>query len=529
MADPSYFFTLFKKFQILGHLPENDMHGTPGGSGTGFDLTDPNSTFTSFGGTMLGSSPANSPLWAMLNAAANGQGSVTVGGTIYPSMPTDTTTAAWNDFQVNPASHKLVDTFGDWINAGKTNDVPTGVIGTQPSPIGRGLDSGVSPFVCSFATDDGIRPGGVPNDYWETSLIFLVNPSNGQIVSPSTLNAGKEYYLTAVIGNRGQSAGGLYSSGGVKLEARAIVMVWNTVFSPGVELPALSNLNVGSTVSLYGQYFLDSAQYDVVGFRLNVQDVYDGIVAELNDILAGDPNALAGLTAEQWVKAQPAHLCAKVVVRQGADSFPNVGDTPINTNKIGQRNLAPFDINLTQVSPDPNIVWKNFIVGQPFFLKLGQGAGRNTLIIEENLNRDAFVIYVAISTAVFKRYFEGGGGTYKGFKVVAHHEICDGKLGELAKPFPHAVILRYLGGANAIEFPALAGEEFLAMSLGIEYSVKKLKAGHPGKVKLIHKGLLPRHMPGTMCFELKEETVGGFTIVVNAKDPRQISQTVRKP
>src|SRR5262245_17827677 len=246
--NPSYYFTLFKKFQVLGHLPENAVHGAPGGL-SGFDLTDPNSVFGSIGGkALLQATHDQSPLWAMLNAAATGQFQTgTIEGQAWPAMPTDTTTAAWNDFQVNPPPSqpkKLVDAFGDWIDSVQVKDVPTGVIGNEPGAI-KNIDQGVvSPFVCSFAGDDGSRPGGVPNDYWDTSLIYLLDPSNGQIVNPNPLTGGSEFYLTAVIGNRGQLTGGKYSATdgtGTPVQAKGIVMVWNTVFSPGVELPSLSN------------------------------------------------------------------------------------------------------------------------------------------------------------------------------------------------------------------------------------------------------------------------------------------------
>jgi len=43
--------------------------------------------------------------------------------------------------------------------------------------------------------------------------------------------------------------------------------------SPGVQLPALSNLDVNSNNGVYGVYFLRAGEYDVVGFRLAVQTV----------------------------------------------------------------------------------------------------------------------------------------------------------------------------------------------------------------------------------------------------------------
>jgi hypothetical protein len=542
MSMPSYYFTLFKKLQILGHVADSppSAHGAPGGL-LGFNLNDPNSVFgSSASGTLLGASSASSPLWAMLNAGATGAGSVTIGGTTWFAMPLGAPSSisppsvqqAWNDFQMSTPAPKLVDVLANWIDGppGKVNDIPTGIIGALPPPIDAPPDSGVSPFVCSFAGDQGDpRPDGVPSDYWNTSLIFLVDPSSGNIVTPSTLSGGSEYYVAAVIGNRGQSAGGKYnSSGGATIQAKGIVMVWNTVFSPGVELPALSNLDITSDASLYEPYFLGPGQYDLVGFRLNVNDVFSGIIDALNTDFSAQL-AAAGVTAEEWVGAQGAHLCAKVVVRQGADSFPNVGDTPLTTNKIAQKNLVPFDIPTIVEEPDPNIIWKQFIVGQPFFIRLGQGEGRNTLILEENLPREAFQLYIALTGDTFERYFgEGGGGELRGFQVVPRRELCESKLGERAKPFPGAVVLRYLGGENAIELPALGGEELLGMSLGIEYSVRRLKPGSAGRVTIVHKGLIPRLVAGTCCFEIKQIVAGGFTIEVRATDPRQALEELKR-
>jgi hypothetical protein len=272
--------------------------------------------------------------------------------------------------------------------------------------------------------DVGSRgPGAVPPvpaNYWATSLIFLVDPATGNTVLPSTLTAGSEYYLAAVIGNRGNTDGGNYvNPPGIGIETAAIVMVWNTVDSPGVELPSLSNLDfINDDNPIFEQYFLKSATYDLVGFRLNVQTVYDGIIAALKQAVANGLN-LGGLTPDQWVHAQPAHLCAKVVIRQQGGAFPNFGDSPINNAHLAQKNLAPFDINVQEVSPVPNIVWKNFIPGQPFFFRL-PGVGRNQLRLEvPRLPEDAFNFYVGIPTETFHSIFrEGRGGAIKGFRPI---------------------------------------------------------------------------------------------------------------
>jgi hypothetical protein len=534
-GQPSFYFTLFKKLQVIDHVQDGTVHGAAGGGGTGFDLTDPNAPlgiFSANPGVLApaDSNPADSPLWAILNSKAVGNpdfSTVSIasgpraGSGPWPTMPPGTP-LAWTNFQVSPASNKLVDVLGTWISSGQTNDVPTAAIATKPpAPIPGPLDAGVSLFVCSMPGDTGVRPGTVPSNYWATSLIFLTDPHTGATIFPSTLTAGSEYNLVAVIGNRGDTNGGNYlATPGTGIETSGIVMVWNTVDSPGVELPSLSNLDVTSTNPIFEQYFLNSGQYDVVGFRLNVQTVYDGIIAAVNQAVAGGTLNLGGLTADEWVHAQPAHLCSKVVIRQQGGAFPNFGDTPINNKALAQKNLAPFDINVQDDHVVPNINWKNFIVGQPFFLKL-PGAGANRLSIETALPRESFKLYVGMTQYGYDRFFrdDRSGGAIKGFKRLSREELCQSDLGDQAKPFPEAVVLRWENHSNAIELPALPEELYLGMSLGIEYNVKKIKPGNIGEVNFIHRCLIPRLVPGTKCFEIEETVAGGFTILVRANDP----------
>jgi len=541
-GQPSFYFTLFKKFQVIDHVPDGTVHGAPGGGGTGFDLTDPNAAAGVFSATPgvlapADPNPADSPLWALMNSKAMGNADyspVTISGgprsgTTWPTMPPGTP-QAWTDFQVTPASNKLLDVFGNWISAGQTNDVPTTAIGTKPGPIAGPLDSGVSLFVCSMPGDNGVRPGSVPSNYWATSLIFLVDQSSGATIFPSTLTAGSEYNLVAVVGNRGNTDAGNYlPTPGTGVEVSGIVMVWNTVDSPGVELPALSNLNVTDVNPLYNQYFLKSGQYDIVGFRLNVQTVYDGIIAAINQAVAGGTLNLGGLTADEWVHAQPAHLCSKVVIREQGGAFPNFGDTPVNNKALAQKNLAPFDINVQDDGVVPNINWKNFVVGQPFFLRL-PGAGANRLSIETELPREAFQIYLGITQDTYDRFLRDPkrGGAIKGFKQLSCEELCQSKLGDRAKPFPQAVVLRWEGPNNVIELPPMPEEFYLGMSLGIEYNVKKIKPGILGEVTLFHRCMIPRLKPGTCCFEIVDTVAGGFTIIVRANDPNQIPQRKHK-
>lgn len=528
----SYYFTLFKKFQVLGHVPEQTAHGNPGTPLGSFNLNQPASVFgSSTRGVLLAPTtvPSDSPLWAILNARAGGMTfptTIMVGGTAWPVMPTGSGTSppSWNDFQLT-APVPLVTVFGTWITAGKVNDIPTTALGTvPPAPIAGPLDAGVSLFVCSVAGDTGVRPGAVPANFWATSLIYLVDPSTGNTVTPSTLSASDEWYLVAVVGNRGTSNAGKYVTMSPPpnpgVESAAVVMVWNTIDSPGVELPSLDNLDVTSTNAIYNSYVLNSGGYDLVGFRLNVQTVFNGIIAALNQAVAGGMINLGGMTAHDWVTTQPAHLCAKVIIRQQGGVFPNVGDSPQATATVAQKNLAPFDVSISDTDPNPNIVWKLFVTGTPFFLRI-PGAGGSRLIIESKLPTNAFRLLIGIPTATFERLFRSGPGKLQGFREVPRKTLCESPLGDRAKPFPEAVVLEHTGGANAIEFPALPEKHYLGMALGIEYDRTKVKHGPLGDVELVHRALMPKLRPGTRCYDLEEEVVGGFTLQLRAVDPRE--------
>lgn len=518
MPNPSYYFTLFKKFQVLNHLPDATVHGNTALPSGGFNLTDPNSVFgSSDSGVLLGTSPANSPLWAVLNSRALGNPGFTpvpVGGANWPTMPTGSP-PAWNDFQVTAPAPKLVQVFADWITAGKVNDVPNGVIATMPAPIAAGLDPGVQLFVCSVAGDNGIRPGTVLPNFWDTSLIFLVDPSNGNTVNPPELSASNEYYLTAVIGNRGTVTAGQYDSPpAVAVEAAGWVMVFNTGISPAVQLPALSNLDQNSKDGIYGVYFLKPGRYDVVGFRLNVQTAFDGLVKAVG---ASGMN-LGGLTPEEWVRAESAHLCAKVLVRTMSESWPTFGDTPFTNRRMAQKNLVRFAVDVAVTSPDPNITWKNFVVGDVFrffssALRFDDRLGMHRLMIQSKLPPGVIRLFLAIPKRSFERWL--GQDSIRGFR-----QVDEEYLPGIKAPFPEHVILELTEQENWIEIPPL-GDEFLAMSLGIEYSVKGLDPGQSGEVSIVQETTTPKIDPENRCYELEQVTVGGFTLTMEVSDSRK--------
>jgi len=135
MAGPiSCYFTLFRKFRVINHVPEGTVHGAGLG---GFNLNDSGSVFgNSNTGALIGAttSPGDRPLWAILNSRAQGNpafANVVVGGKNWPTMPADPLPQAWSDVQVNPPT-KLVNIFAQRIRNGKVNDIPNSVLGVVP-------------------------------------------------------------------------------------------------------------------------------------------------------------------------------------------------------------------------------------------------------------------------------------------------------------------------------------------------------------------------------------------------------------
>lgn len=530
----SYYFTLFKKFQVLNHVPDQSVHGNPNAPTGGFQLNNPSSVFggsNTFGNLLGGvgnTTPANSPLWQLLNAAALGQPTVSFQGYNGPSMPAGASASyppTWPVFQLN-APLPIVTVFGNWISAGTVNDIPSGVVNPAggaiynvPATIAAPLATGVSLFVCSMANDNGVRPGPVPANYWDTSLISLVDPDTGlpATLANGTLNPGDEWFLVAVVGNRGTQQTGLfsYASNTTGVESAAVVMVWNTSFSPGVELPALSNLDVTDDTAIYQTYNMFSASYDVVGFRLNVQTVFNGIAAALTPVGSTPQTpqaALGNLSAVQWItdSSNGAHLCAKVVIRQQGGAFPNVGDTPITNPQIAQKNLAPFDINITDTDTNPNIIWKLFISGTPYLLIIKKG-GTNRLTILAHLPENATRILFAIPIETYERYFRKGPGTVRGLREISIKTLNEKQLGARAKPFPDAVLFELISVENEITFPALEERIIAGFAIGIEYDVRKLRLGNVGEVQVVHRARLPE----------SDTIVGGFTLQLRAVDSKR--------
>jgi hypothetical protein len=530
----SYYFNVFKKFQVFDHVPTSTVHGAAGGH-SGFDLNKPDVLITpSAHGAPLGPNTlANCPVYQSLLARSNGAivpGVVVVNGVNWPIMPGQIT-PAWTDLEVTPKSllqPAALDAFATWFNAGHANDTPAPVLLLKPPtiPVNQ-LGGPETVFVCSYPGDVGLRPlvnNPVPANFWATSLIYLTDKATGQIPVVTELAPGAAYNLVAVIGSRYTDDIGKYMYGGSTtktVQAQAWVMVWNAGMGPGVQLPALSNLDPASASGLYDQYFLRKGEYDLVGFDLDVQRTFDGLVEAV--LAAGMFGNAADAKAWLTSAATGAHLCAKVVVaRTGGplpDAWPGAGELPSDNPRIAQKNLAPFSVALDESAiPDPNIVFKSFAFGDPLQMLAMRGDerwGRTQLVVRGEYEAGV-KLYLAAPREVVKQWFPRAAQ-----RLMRRMD----ELGEKFKtPFRDAVIFELPGKELLLELPRL-GNTMLPLALGIQYSKKRLKAGRFGTVEVAARTAVPELLPGKeCCYELVNKTTGGFTLELVAYDPRDVGR-----
>jgi len=517
MSNSSYYWTLFKKFQTLGHVPEGSFHGSAPGPG-GVSFTDPSALLAAqhSGINLLGGSTATSPLWGVLNAKAMGTAAFeypAASGIMWQPMPAALgggAVAAWADIGGSP----LVNAFGAWIAAGKPNDFPAFIAAPNGGTVPSTDAGGPKPFVCSYAADDG-TVGAVPADFWDTSLIYLVDPATSAQATPTTLHAAAEFFVAAVVGNRGDAAGGRYaanptSAQSPELQAQAWALTFGTGgASPAVQLPALSNLDPSSPQGIYDLYSLKSAKYDIVGFRMPVQLVFDGLVKAINAaVTAGTFSLPMGVNAETWLKTPPSHVCVKVAVRRDDQGWPAYDASPQMERRIAQKNLVVFDVDLAAPSPNPNINWKYFTVGGPLnnllaHLQPGdRDLGINELALHTDWDEHAKLL-LAVPIHTFDRWFHASKP--QGFTV--HRQNCSDKF---RVPFQDHVILELDNRQNRFTLPYL-GEHVLPLAIGIQYDKQRFKAGARARVSLQQQAMLPVWKKGR-CYEVEQVTVGGFTI-----------------
>jgi hypothetical protein len=522
MSNPSFYWTLFKKFQSLGHVPEGTFHGTAPGT-AGVNFTNPTALLTlqHNGINLLGGTTATSPLWGVLNAKATGSAAFeypVASGNMWQPMPFGTgAAAAWGDIGGAP----LVSAFGSWIGAGSHNDFPAFIAVPNGGTVPSTDPGGSKPFVCSYATDDG-TVGAVPVDFWDTSLIYLVDPATGAQANPTTLHAAQEYYVAAVVGNRGDAAGGRYAANPLtaqspELEAQAWALTFGTGgASPGVQLPSLSNLDAMSPQGIYDIYSLKSAKYDIVGFRMPVQLVFDGLVHAINDaVMAGTFTLPLGVSAETWLETPPSHVCVKVAVRRSDQAWPAYDASPQMERRIAQKNLVVFDVDLAAPSPMPNINWKYFTMGGPLSALLAhlqpndRDLGINELIVETNLDEHAKIV-LAVPVQTFERWFHAG--KLQGY-TLQRQNSCD----KYRVPFLDHVVLELDQRQNRIELPFL-GDHVLPLAIGVQYDKKRFHAGAKAQVSVRHLSRLPVWKKGR-CYEIETVTIGGFTVELHFQGP----------
>jgi hypothetical protein len=520
MSNPSYYFTLFKKFQCLGHVPERAAHGSALPP-QGVSFKDAGALYSaSRGGVpLIGAGTADTPLWGVLNAKANGQPSFVFGGLNWAPMPLGTgSDAAWNDPTVG--GQGLVDAFAAWLAAGKPQDFPASITLPNGGTVAGALDAGgPSMFVCSAANDNGTRPGTIPNDFWNSSLIFLVDRTNGVVANPPTLHGAQEYYVAAVVGNRGDAVGGKYGMGpGAAIAPGVQAVAWALTFgtggaSPAVQLPSLSNLDVNAQNGINDLYFLPSAGYDIAGWRFTVQTVFDGLVAAINDAVANGVFTLpAGVTAEQWLKTPPSHVCLKVAARRDDQSWPAYDASPLVERRIAQKNLVVFDVDLAAPSPVPNIKWKFFTVGGPLQALMSQvrpfdrELGLNTLVLRTDLPRQAGRLLLALPRATFARWLGKEG--VKGCEILERD--CRERFGV---PFEDHVVLQQTDDEVGLRIPPL-DNNVLPLAIGVQLDQARLEPERAHRVTVVHHAVVPGFGRGkeARCYQPESVIVGGFTL-----------------
>jgi hypothetical protein len=505
----SFWYAIYKRLWAIG--TKGDAHvSTEIVSDGNFSLVStgaPNGIFgtaTDYGAPLAAGdfTAAHNPLFVILNASldnppASNLVPVPPGNAMWPVMPWPPSGPypLWTGWNPPPPAVRLIDRLQHWIEVDqKLDDTPKGTyldfsfVGTAPPafPL-TSTESAAILFVASFPQDNGVRPGSVPANYWDSSLIFVTDTS-GKDQGLPVFGAGQEFYIAAVIGNSGNGfAGGIFSTGNPTMTVVCNAHVFSTFESPAVPLPSLSNLDPTDTNATYEQYFLAKTSRDVVGFRFNVDLVYAGL---LNAMAGFTMAQLGGLSADAWLKK--GHACVKVLILSGElpSAYNNNGMDPPPTDKttmsnvesipsvdrhIGQRNLAAFDASVPAMK---KLQWQDFMMSQA-------GRGPNALAIASTLPAGAVRFVVAVPTEMYVRYVAKGGG-HRGFEQVKD-------VG--SKPFPDAVILAQTAPGARLEIAEHAREPFFAMALGVEL----LKEVRPADIAMVHTAQDGR-------------VVGGFTL-----------------
>src|SRR5258708_8603140 len=249
MADPSFYYAIYKKFQAVaggnsapgfGHVNDD---ASPELSG-GFSLLETQDQYGLYGHlsphasdyiidnnntkldsaqqplNALSNDPMQNPLFVMLKASLTPGGApgpgpyyfVTVNNQEWPVMPPPgypgggVQNATWKEFNTN--GPLLIDAFESWITNGKIDDAPKGAplsfaaltqaqAQLKPFPGLSVNNNWPLLFVASMAGDDGRRHGDhavpdvpidhVPPQFWASSQIFLTYPTGAPGHTPGTI------------------------------------------------------------------------------------------------------------------------------------------------------------------------------------------------------------------------------------------------------------------------------------------------------------------------------------------------------
>lgn len=284
--------------------------------------------------------------------------------------------------------------------------------------------------------------------------------------------------------------------------------------SPAVQLQSLEKLSYSGAMAsdgIWDQFFMDSGTYDIVGFRLNVEQAFNGCVQAIKDaVTAGKFILPAGVSAEQYVEQDPSHLCVKVAVSRDDQTFPANDASPLVEPRIAQKNLVRFDTDLGTMGGTPNFYWKYFTTGQPLammlrgFREVDEELGINTLVVKNGLAEQGARVMIAVPQTTYRKWMRKNA--IAGFEIVERD--CRDKW---RVPFVDHVVLRARGEKNGIRLPFLE-DHALAMAIGVEIDPRRLKPGMVEQVVVEHRTTIPVFREKKRCWDVEDGVVGGFTL-----------------
>jgi hypothetical protein len=495
----SFYHAIYKRLWTVG-VKAGGAHTTVVGGDGNFSLNDPGPPHGIFGTTDYGPPLAlgvydatKNPLWVILNASFNPPPGpdylVPVPGAgMWPAMPWPAYAPypLWDQYNNAPMGLRLIDRLKHWIEVDQqADDTPKGQYLDFASWSGGPAAFPGNPknqilFVSSMDHDNGVRPGSVPAQYWNSSRIYVCDTYAKDLNLP-VFKAGDQRTIQALIGNSSSNTNAGTVWGGPPVQVICNAYCFNTFLSDAVPLPEMSALDAPNAGFIYEQPVMAPLSYAVVGFRFDVDQVFQALHDKMTAHMPPyTMQQLGGLDVDGWLKANNAHACVKVLLQSGESGnpvWPTDSALPSQDRHIAQRNLAGFDMSAMAMK---KIKWQTFMMSQA-------DAGANALAIAHTWPKDAGRFYLAVPTEMWARY--GAKAVHRGFEVV--HDAAP-------KPFPDAVILRETTPGARLELLDHARERFFGMALGVEGDPARLRSVR-GDLSVVHT----RH---------DGHVVGGFTL-----------------